>query len=333
MKMLNVDIEERYTEAAWAALDYFPIKAESLDLVSHSENVTFRVSPRSGGLDYVLRLHRPGYCSIEELESERVWVSALKETGVTVQESVETLEGGHFALVDIPGSNEQCYVGMTAWHEGEPLRDYLATCSDGVKRAQLLRRFGEIVAAFHNQSTGWSVPSGFVRRRLDQDALLGEAPFWGRFWEHPELTAEEQSLLRRAKEWGRDVLSDYGEKHDNFSLIHADFTPDNIIYDGNNLAIIDFDDAAFGWHAYDLASVLVECQFDDDYAALEAALLEGYRTHRSMEPRDIDMLPSFKLIRGMAIIGWFYQRPEHAGSAYFERFKTWVLDACVRRRI
>ncbi len=331
--MERENVETRYTKAAWAALEHFPVRAETLDLVSQSENVTFRVSARNGGTDYVLRLHRPGYSSIEELESERIWVSALEETGVSVQESVETLKGGHFTLVDIPGGTDPCYAGMTTWHEGVPLRDYLETCSDAAKRVRIFRRFGEIAAAFHNQSTRWSVPPGFVRRRLDQDALLGEAPFWGRFWEHPELTDDEQASLRRAREWGRAVLSAYGEKPENFSLIHADFTPDNIIYDGGDLAVIDFDDAAYGWHAYDLASVLVECQFDDDYEALEAALLEGYRKHRSLEYRDIDMLPNFMLIRGMAIIGWFYQRPEYAGSAYFERFKTWVLDACECRRL
>jgi len=44
------DAETRYTEAAWAALEHFPVKAETLDLVSRSENETFRISVRSGGL-------------------------------------------------------------------------------------------------------------------------------------------------------------------------------------------------------------------------------------------------------------------------------------------
>lgn len=325
------ETESNYTKAAWAALAHFPVKAERLDLVSHSENVTFRVSTPGGDTSYVLRLHRPGYNSIEELESERIWVSALQETGVAVQESVETLDGGHFTLVDIPGGTDQCYAGMTTWHEGEPLRQFLETCSGKEQRGRIFCKFGEIAAAFHNQSSGWVAPPGFVRRRLDRDALLGESPFWGRFWEHPELTANEQSSLRRAREWCRTALDTYGEKPDNFSLIHADFTPDNIIYDDGNLAVIDFDDAAYGWHMYDLASVLVECQFDEDYEPLEAALLEGYRKHRSLETRDVEMLPDFMLVRGLAIIGWFFERPEYTGSAYFERFKSWVLNVCSAR--
>jgi hypothetical protein len=41
--------------------------------------------------------------------------------------------------------------------------------------------------------------------------------------------------------------------------------------------------------------------------------------------RDLDMLPTFLLIRGMAIIGWYLQRPEYVHSAEFEEVKDWVL--------
>ena len=43
------------------------------------------------------------------------------------------------------------------------------------------------------------------------------------------------------------------------------------------------------------------------------------------------MLPEFELVRGMAIIGWYHQRPEYAGATYFKRFKTWVVEECKRR--
>ena len=329
--MKRDDVEFRYLPAALNALAHFPVRFRSIRLVTHSENVTFRVSPIEGDTDFALRLHRPGYNSIEELESERLWMRALKDTGVSVQDSLGTLEGGYYALVDIPGGDERRYAGVTTWLEGRPLRDFLEACSDGPERQRLLGRFGEIAAAFHNQSTAWQAPPGFTRRRLALDELLGEAPFWGRFWEHPELTGADTQRLLRARESLRGALGAYGERPDNFSLIHADFTPDNIIYDGHDLAVIDFDDCAFGWHLYDIASALVECLFDEDFEALQDAFLEAYGRCRGLSSRDTDMLPDFLLVRGMAIIGWFYQRPEYDGLAYFERFKAWVLEECERR--
>ncbi|MEX2259092.1 MAG: phosphotransferase [Woeseia sp.] len=180
----------------------------------------------------------------------------------------------------------------------------------------------------HNHSTDWVESPGFTRRRLDLDGLLGEAPSWGRFWEHASLTGAERARLRRARDTIRALLGSYGERADNFSLIHADLHPDNIIYNDGDMALIDFDDSAYGWHLYDLASALVEDRFSPDYEALRAALLRGYREHRSLATRDIELLPAFMLVRGMAIIGWFHERPEHAGSQFFEDMKRWVLAEC-----
>lgn len=324
--------EANYIKAAWAALEHFPIKAEGLELFSESENLTFRVTARNASTDYVLRLHRPGYCSIEELESERLWTRALKDTGVILQDAIATRDGGYYTLVDIPEVAEQRYAGMTTWQEGVPLLEFLDTCKDDQERARIFRRFGEIAAKFHEQSTNWKPPSEFYRRRLDLDGLLGEAPFWGRFWEHPELTDDEAGLMLRARDDLRASLSNYGETADNFSLIHADFTPDNILYNGKDLVAIDFDDAAFGWHMYDLASVLIEIRDETDFESLQAAFLDGYRERRTLPQQDLEMLPEFKLIRGLAIIGWFHQRPEFAGKDYFNNFRTWVVDECRRRK-
>lgn len=325
------ELERTYTKAAWAALEEFPLTVETVQLFSQSENLTFRVTTKDRDTDFVLRLHRPGYCTFEELKSERLWTSALKATGMTLQEAVETRDGGYYTLVDIPEISERRYAGMTTWQEGAPLREFLDSCDDGPKRQQLMRRFGEMTAMCHEQSTNWEPPAEFTRRRLDLDALLGEAPFWGRFWEHPELDDDERQTLLRARSSLRDALETYGETPNNFSLIHADLTPDNILYNGNDLVVIDFDDAAYGWHLYDIASVLVECRFDDDFESLQSAFLDGYRQHRELSDRELGLLPDFDLVRGMAIIGWYYQRPEYAGAEYFSKFKAWVVNECKQR--
>jgi len=325
-------VESCYTPAALKALESFPVTVENIELITHSENVTFRVSVKNSDTDYALRLHRPGYNSIEELESERIWVRALSDAGVAVQDSLVTNQGQHFELVDIPGTGEQHYAGMTTWLEGTLLSDYLEKTSDRKERERIFRRIGEIAAAIHNQSTRWEEPPGFTRRKLGLDCLLGEAPFWGRFWEHAELTKAEKDLLLQARDAASAALSAYGQKPDNFSLIHADAHPANIVHNGDDLALIDFDDSAYGWHMYDIASAQIEDMFAPDFNGLGGALLEGYRVHRPLARQDVEMLPTFLLIRGMAIIGWFHQRPEHAGSEYFAEVKNWVLEKCDSNR-
>ena len=323
-------VESCYTPAALKALESFPVDAEKIELIVHSENVTFRISVQGSDNDYVLKLHRPGYNSIEELDSERIWVEALNDVGISVQDSLLTCQGQHFALVDIPGTGEQRYAGMTTWLEGTLLSDHLETRSEGAERDRVFRRIGEIVATIHNQSTCWKESPGFKRRRLDLEGLLGEAPRWGRFWEHADLTKSERALLLRRRQDVRIALNEYGERPNNFSLIHADLDADNIVHNGDDLALIDFDDSAYGWHMYDIASALIDDWRAGDFDAVRAALLDGYREHRPLSGRDVGMLQAFLLIRGMATIGWFHQRPEHTGWEYFEKLKYWVLEECAR---
>ena len=320
-----------FMDAAWKAVEQFPVDAMDIKPVMQSENVTFRVTDRAGGRRYVLRLHRPGYNSIEELESERIWVDALKETGVPVPDALEANHGGHFTRVDIPGSGEQRFAGMTTWQDGEPLGNFLKSCTEESERKLIFHRIGEIAAGFHNRSAGWQAPPGFTRRKLGVGNLLGEDPFWGRFWEHPQLEESERALLLEVRDSLRVALEAYGEQPGKFSMIHADFTPDNIIYDGSHLAVIDFDDCAFGWHMYDIASLLTECTFYPDFGELQGALFDGYRLHRELTQQDAGLLSDFLLVRGMAVIGWFYQRPEHAGAEEFHDVKRWVLDQCAAR--
>ena len=100
-------VESCYTPAASKALKSFPVDAEKIHLIAHSENVTFRIFVQDSDTDYVLRLHRPGYNSIEELDSERAWTRALKKAGMPVPASLPTNHGDYFELIDIPGTGEQ----------------------------------------------------------------------------------------------------------------------------------------------------------------------------------------------------------------------------------
>jgi Ser/Thr protein kinase RdoA (MazF antagonist) len=322
--------ESDYLPAALEALKAFPIQLENISAIKHSENVTFRVTPRGSKTHYALRLHRPGYNSLAELNSERQWTRALKEAGLAVPESFNTIEGHHFHPVNIHATGEQRLAGLTTWLEGIPLDEYLPECTDLEERQEIYRQIGVLAAKSHNQATNWNEPPDFQRRRLDADGLVGADPHWGRFWEHAELTEAEGKLLRRARQHAHSDLVRLGKDPQTFSLIHADLNPDNIVHANGKLAMIDFDDAAYGWHMYDIASALFEERHHPDFENLRTAFFAGYQQHRQIGEREIGKLDLFFLIRGLAVIGWFHQRPEHAESEYFEGLKDSVCAECER---
>ena len=317
---------QEFLPAAREALGHFPLRVDRLEPAALSENATFRVL--AAGDEFALRLHRPGYNTLAELESERCWGEALHTAGLRIQKPLRARSGEHFVAVNVRGRTQRRFAGMTRWIPGVPLSTHLDADTAGERRRGIFRRIGRLAARIHNQSASWRPPRDFCRPRLDTDGLLGEQPRWGRFWEHPALSAQERELLLQARQLCRARLAAYGSHGANFSLIHADLHPDNIIVDDDDLGLIDFDDAAFGWHGYELASALVEYWGAGDFGALRSALLAGYRELRHL-PRSAEaMLPTFLLIRGMAIMGWFHQRPEHAGSEFFQDMRQQVIRHC-----
>lgn len=325
---MDSDLESIYTPAALEALQAYPVEVISVALVDHSENVTYRVEVQGSESGYVLRLHRPGYNSLEELESEREWIRALINFGVSAPDPLMTRDGAHFVLSDIPATNEQRYVGMSTWMDGESLYQCLEKGMSREERQRICVEIGKFVARIHAQSCSWNEPPGFTRPRVGVQGLLGDSPRWGRFWEHTELDVGDKELLLRTRKKMQSALIAYGQRAGSFGLIHADLDPGNIIISGEALSIIDFDDSAHGWYMYDIASALIEFCDAPDFAVLCRALLDGYQAHRPLESRDLEMLPAFLLIRGMAIIGWYYERPEHGGTPDFEKVKDWTLEQC-----
>ncbi|WP_149538040.1 phosphotransferase enzyme family protein [Siccirubricoccus phaeus] len=316
---------DAYLPAARQALAAFGVVPAELRFVRLSENVTFLAVDARDGAKLVLRLHRPWYHHIEELRSEHLWTRALVQAGVATPEPLVTLSGDAFAQVEIAATGEQRWAGLARWVEGELLAEVVARETDAAANLARFRGLGALIAAMHNQATGWMPPAGFRRHALDAEGLMGETPFWGPFWDHPIFSAEERRLLLATRDALRGVLLRYGQAPARFSLIHADLHPRNVLVDGSKLAVIDFDDSGHGWHLYDLAVALIDYQLHPEAAALREAVLEGYRSLRPLAEADAALLPMFQLIRDMAQIGWYLQRPELPTSRDLPQLKEHVL--------
>lgn len=318
--------EQAYAPAARRALAAFGIVPTDLRFVNLSENVTFKVIDEHGAA-LVLRLHRPWYHDIASLRSERLWTHALVRAGVAAPDPLLTLDGDDFVQVDVPATGERRWAGLARWVDGELMAEVVARETDTATNARHFARLGAIMATMHDHATGWTPPPGFQRHALDADGLMGPAPFWGPFWDHPVFSAAERRLLLKTRDSLHAALLRYGKPARTFSLIHADLHPSNVLIDGARAAVIDFDDAGFGWHQYDLAVALVAYQRHADFAAFRDACIAGYRSVRAIAESDLALLPMFLLIRDMAQLGWYHQRPELPPSPKLPWLKDHVCAA------
>ena len=291
------------------ALPEWDLRVAKVELVSRSENVVFRVDTEDER-SYALRVHRPGYHTLAELESESLWTSALNEAGVGAPVAEPTRAGNHYAVVGVPDTDEVRHVGVIPWFAGVPMNEMIDKAVDGADRDAHFEQLGRLMATMHEQALAWHPPADFERHSLDADGLMGESPFWGRFWDIPEITDEQRATLTAARLWMYARLSEYGKDPGTYSMIHADLRSANILVDEDRVFVIDFDDAGFGWHLYDMAVALLDYATSPNYESIRDALIAGYRSKRPITDEELALLPMFLVIRTLASLGWLSARPE-----------------------
>ncbi len=303
-------------EAAREAAGFWGLGDAPIELAARRENVVFRVAAPGG--DLALRFHRLGYRDEFQLTSELQWMAALANGGLRVPAPVAASSG---ALIQRQGDY---MVDMLEWLPGRPLGK--AGEMQGIAdRAEFCRGLGGVMAKLHGISDEWPRPMGFARPAWDRAGLVGEKPLWGRFWEHPGLTAEERALLLLVRKRADRALAQVEGSAD-FGLIHADLISENILYDETHpedrVALIDFDDGGFGFRDFEMATFLLRFSEAEDYPELRAALCEGYRERRRVRPEQLDL---FILLRALTYPGWIMERLGEPGSE--ERSKRAIATA------
>lgn len=301
--MNTSELLDGFRQVAEKSLDCWGLQGE-LNLIKHRENSVYEVNTDSER--FALRVHRQDYHSDSALRSELHWTRALQAFGVGVPESIPASDGRDFVRVSVPELPGEFQVDMMAWIDGEQIGNIETGLGEGA--ADCFRSIGQVAAQIHNQASNWQLPEGFVRHAWNIDGLVGPEPFWGKFWELSELTDDQLRLIHEAREKVALDLEAFGQSKEDYSMIHSDFVPENFLRDGAHVQVIDFDDAGFGWHLFDLATALYFIQDDPAFDTAKTGLIDGYREFRDLPDEKLDQLPLFTAARSFTYLGWLHTR-------------------------
>ncbi|UOT03277.1 phosphotransferase [Rhodococcus opacus] len=266
-----------------------------------SENVAYRLRPDDGA-PVVLRISRPGGYDLRTRESELAWVSALSGQAGAPVPGVHPADDGTLVItVRPPGS--QCGYHVSAFE-----------CVPGLhppeeEYAAVMPQLGAITGHLHEHASRWQRPRWFTRPAWDVDAAFGSAPRWGS-WRAGVHERDEIEQLVRVEEFVRDRLGRFGRGPDRFGLIHADMRAANLLVDGTDCRIIDFDDCGPGWFLYDLATAMTFAEDHPDAGDFIAAWLQGYRSVRDLPAEHEREIDTFLLLRRMLTIAFLGNNPD-----------------------
>ena len=271
-------------------------------LLNISENATFRADDPEAEAPLVVRVHRPGYHTLAEIDSELAWIDALRAAGaVATPAPVPARDGRRLVGFAPDGAPRQAAAfAFMSGAEPDPDGDLAAGFEE----------LGAISARLHAHVRDWRRPAGFTRKAWDFDATVGDRPLWGDWRAGQGLTPEGRAVLERAVADLRARLGAYGTGPDRFGLIHADLRLANLLQDGDRLGVIDFDDCGFGWLMFDFAAAVSFIETDPRLADLAAAWARGYRTVAPLAATDEAMLPALVMLRRIQLTAWIASHAE-----------------------
>ncbi|BBZ77673.1 putative aminoglycoside phosphotransferase [Mycolicibacterium anyangense] len=326
---------------ARAALPAYGRAADTaLRLLSLSENATYLVADDD---PIVLRVHRPGYHSLDAIRSELAWMKALRtDTAVTTPELVVARDGADVVVAEAEGST--LHVDAVTFVPGCTAEDD----PDAVGFDEL----GRITAVMHEHSRRWPTPSGFTRFRWDLDTILGPDARWGNWRLAPGLTDADRSWIQRASDDITAKLTEFGSAPDRFGLVHADLRLANLMVDPTDLTagitVIDFDDCGWSWYLADLGAAV---SFIEDTPAGERIIadwLTGYFDVGTIAPNHLELIPTFVMMRRINLTAWIASHHDaDAAIGLGERFapdtarlaqryledRTWLHEAIFGSRV
>ncbi len=269
----------------------------TLRLLSLSENATYLAEDDARRL--VVRVHRPGYHSVEAIRSELWWMAALgAETPVSTPTPVAAVDGAEVVEVTVDGrallvDAVTVVSGCTA-EEASHVVDFAT--------------IGAITAHLHEHSSRWPAPADFVRFTWDVETMLGPEARWGQWREAPGLSPEDCVDIDRAVRVITDRLTEFGSGPDRFGLVHADLRLANLMVDPHAdlpaITVIDFDDCGWSWHLADLGSAVSWVEHEPGTEDLIDAWLRGYTTVRPLPDDHLAMIPTFVLLRRIHLTAW-----------------------------
>ena len=301
------DVAARLEPVARRALSEYGLSADApLTLLNVSENATYAVDDPATGLRTVLRVHRLGYHDGPEIESELAWLEALREdTGVRTPRVLPTLDGRRLLSMPEEGSSEARHVVHFEFLPGtEPT-------PSGERLPASFELLGSITARMHEHALTWQPPAGFTRFAWDYEGAFGPRARWGRWQDGVAVGEAEREVLGRLEAKLRERLVRFGSGPDRYGLVHADLRLANLLEDGDDTYVIDFDDCGWGWFLYDFGAAVSFFEHDARIPELIDSWVHGYRSVRPLPAADEAELPTFVLMRRLILVAWI---GSHSGT-------------------
>lgn len=298
--------------AAYLADHYGLAPPVDVRVLEPGANRNFLVT--SQGQRYVYRIYTDHDFYVRNPEAYRYeldLLAYLKKHKLAVPEPVKRLDGQRLSILDAasgPRTDPQTGRQTDTRNDPPPGPWGDGACSalfrffEGEEhvtwypevKEQVVISFGAAVAEIHQRADQFQGP--YCRHHFDLQYLL-DGPLQTLESILRERRGEDLSFFKDYADHMRRQINGLGKGKEIYGLIHADLHVGNILYHPKNgYCILDFDQCAFGWRAYDVATFknnIIETVPDHLTDEIWRCFLEGYNQVRPLTQAELDCLQVF----------------------------------------
>lgn len=252
-------------------------------------SANFQFIFQKAGKRYFLRFNHSTERSIDRIRAEVNYINYLSSKGLVVAKPVPSIAG--YFVESVPTSQGIFHAVVFEGLEGMQFDIEELT-------PEIFTRWGKALGELHQTSQEHQVAGRPTWK--DHLAMISEY-----------LPATEQMAQSALNEL-QEQLTRLSISESNYGLIHFDFELDNLVWNGDKVGIVDFDDSACYWFVADIAFALRDL-FDDSAEKVDLrnesfqSFLSGYRLVREIPQEDLELIPLFLRLHNLITFAKLYR--------------------------
>jgi len=248
-------------------------------------NDTYQVRCASGL--YYLRVFRCGAFTRDANEFEAEALIYLHQQGYPVAFPIARKSGGYTTEIAAPEGPR--FILLSTLAEGTvPDYDVLENC----------RLVGKSIAEMHIAANGFKTSR--KRNQLDLQWMLDDSMTVIRDHIAKRPSANHAKVLRLVEDIATDAraaVMAVPEESLDFGICHGDFHGGNLHLHEGKVTQFDFEECAFGFRIYDLATYKWDLGFNEPRIKRWPVFLEGYESVRPLSESELSLIDTFVILR------------------------------------
>lgn len=244
---------------------------------------------RSGNETFFLKIVNDEYDE-RRIRSQIEFMDHLRCGGLPVVETVPAGDGKPY----VKSADGKSIGILSRWIDGRNMDQQLED--------EWPARCGELLARVHQRSTEFQPSAEFAVRVWDATYAPQPRSWLDRFLEQAAFDDASCRVIRTSANRIGSMVHPLGDCEASYGVIHADFHADNLIFDGTNVWILDFEDVGWGHYLFDLTWPEAMFAKDNGSSRYFESFRNGYERMRPLSELERAALPQFRLAAGIAVL-------------------------------